>query len=122
MKKVLYSHLFAVLTAFVTMLLCVSASAADAAKQKSSEISKPVAAEKKISVALPSRPQMTPEQRSQLREQRMRKMAERRAALEAKQLEIVRKYISDETKAKALLEELKAARMPVHRVPAAKVK
>ena len=58
-----------------------------------------------------------------MRAKRMQFMNERKAAMDAKQLEIIKKYVSDEAKAKALLEELKAARMPARRpvaAPAAK--
>ena len=68
-----------------------------------------------VQAVAPRRATLTPEQRAELREKRMKAMAERKAAMDAKQLEIIKKYVSDEAKAKALLEELKAARMPVRR-------
>ena len=56
--------------------------------------------------AMPQRRQMTPEQRQKMREQREKFMAERKAKMEAQTLEIVKKYVSDEEKAKALVKEL----------------
>jgi len=51
-------------------------------------------------------PKLTDEQRAKMREQREKFMAERKAAMEAKLLEVIKKYVSDEEKAKALLKEL----------------
>ena len=64
----------------------------------------PVAAET-VKVA-PKRPQITPEQRQKMREQREKSMAERKAKMEAQVLEIVKKYVPEEEKAKALVKEL----------------
>ena len=66
------------------------------------------------------RAQMTPEKRAEMRAQREKFMAERKAAMEAKALEVVKKYVSDEEKAKALLAELEAVLMPSRRVRAAR--
>ena len=66
----------------------------------------------------PRRAQMTPEKRAEMRAQREKFMAERKAAMEAKVLEVVKKYVSDEEKAKALLAELEAVLMPSRRVRA----
>ena len=55
---------------------------------------------------LPQRRQITPEQRQKMREQREKFMAERKAKMEAQVLEIVKKYVSEEEKAKALVKEL----------------
>ena len=57
-------------------------------------------------VQKPARPQMTPEQRAEIKAKREKFMAERKAAMEAKKLEIVKKYIADEEQAKALIKEL----------------
>ena len=62
----------------------------------------------------PKRSQLTPEQREQrqkMREQREKFMAERKAKMEAQALEIVRKYVPEEEKAKALVKELQDAMM-----------
>ena len=64
----------------------------------------PVAAE--AVKAAPKRPQITPEQRQKMREQREKFMAERKAKMEAQVLEIVKKYVPEEEKAKALVKEL----------------
>ena len=55
---------------------------------------------------VPQRRQMTPEQRQKMREQREKFMAERKAKMEAQILEIVKKYVPEEEKAKALVKEL----------------
>ena len=57
----------------------------------------------------PKRPQITPEQRQKMREQREKFMAERKAKMEAQVLEIVKKYVPEEEKAKALVKELQEA-------------
>ena len=65
--------------------------------------------------AAPKRPQITPEQRQKMREQREKFMAERKAKMEAKLLEVVKKYVPEEEKAKALIQELQEAMMPGRR-------
>ena len=82
------------------------AMAEEAAK---AEAAAPAAAEA-VKVA-PKRPQITPEQRQKMREQREKFMAERKAKMEAQILEIVRKYVPEEEKAKALVKELQDAMM-----------
>ena len=59
----------------------------------------------------PRRSQITPEQRQKMREQREKFMAERKAKMEAQVLEIVKKYVPEEEKAKALVKELQDAMM-----------
>ena len=55
----------------------------------------------------PKRPQVSEEQRAKMREQRGEKfMAERKAQTEARLLEVVKKYVPEEEKAKALVKEL----------------
>ena len=71
-----------------------------------------VAAEGKVQK--PARPQITPEQRAEIRAKRE---AERKAAMEAKMLEIVKKYIADEEQAKALIKELQETMRPGMRRP-----
>lgn len=74
-----------------------------------------VAAEGKVQK--PARPQMTPEQRAEMKAKREKFMAERKAAMEAKMLEIVKKYIADEEQAKALIKELQETMRPGMRRP-----
>ena len=69
----------------------------------------PAAAEA-VKVA-PKRPQITQEQRAKMREQREKFMAERKAKMEAQLLEVVKKYVPEEEKAKALIKELQDAMM-----------
>ena len=57
----------------------------------------------------PRRSPMTAEQRQKMREQREKFMAERKAAMEAKMLEVVKKYVPEEEKAKALVKDLQEA-------------
>ena len=59
----------------------------------------------------PQRRQITSEQRQKMREQREKFMAERKAKMEAQTLEIVKKYVPEEEKAKALVKELQDAMM-----------
>ena len=73
-----------------------------------------------VAPGAPRRAQMTPEKRAEMRAQREKFMAERKAAMEAKALEVVKKYVPDEEKAKALLAELEAVLMPSRRVRAEK--
>lgn len=68
-------------------------------------------------VQKPARPQMTPEQRAEMKAKREKFMAERKAAMEAKMLEIVKKYIADEEQAKALIKELQETMRPGMRRP-----
>ena len=69
----------------------------------------PAAAEA-VKVA-PKRPQISEEQRAKMREQREKFMAERKAKMEAKVLEVVKKYVPEEEKAKALVKELETVLM-----------
>ena len=69
----------------------------------------PAAAET-VKVA-PKRPQITEAQRQKMREQREKFMAERKAKMEAQVLEIVKKYVPEDEKAKALVKELQDALM-----------
>ena len=59
----------------------------------------------------PKRPQISEEQRAKMREQREKFMAERKAKMEQQVLEIVKKYVPEEEKAKALVKELETALM-----------
>ena len=67
--------------------------------------------------AAPKRPQITEEQRQKMREQRAKFMAERKAKVEAQILEVVKKYVPEEEKAKALVKELQEAMMAGRRMP-----
>ena len=80
----------------------------------------PAADAKAAVAAKPGRVQMTPEKRAEMRAKREQFMAARKAALQAKVLEIVKKYVSDETQAKALVAELEATVMSSRRAPMAK--
>ena len=73
----------------------------------------PAAAEA-VKVA-PKRPQFSEEQRAKMREQREKFMAERKAKMEQQLLEVVKKYVPEEEKAKALVKELQEAMMPGRR-------
>ena len=75
----------------------------------------PAAAPAEAVKVAPKRPQITPEQRQKMREQREKFMAERKAKMEAKLLEVVKKYVPEEEKAKALIQELQEAMMPGRR-------
>lgn len=59
----------------------------------------------------PRRVSMTPEQRAEMRTRREKFMAERKAAVEKKMLDVVKKYVPDEEKAKALVAELQETMM-----------
>ena len=72
--------------------------------------SAPAAAAETVKVA-PQRRQITPEQRAKMREQREKFMAERKAKMESQLLEVVKKYVPEEEKAKALVKELQDAMM-----------
>ena len=73
------------------------------------EAAAPATAE--VAKKAPKRPQITPEQRQKMREQREKFMSERKAKMEAQVLEIVKKYVPEEEKAKALVKELQDAMM-----------
>ena len=83
------------------------AMAEEAAK---TEAKAPAAAAEAVKPA-PQRQQIAPEQRQKMREQREKFMAERKAKMEAQVLEIVKKYVPEEEKAKALVKELEDALM-----------
>ena len=100
------------------MLICAAvvagsmfAMAEEAAKAEAKAV--PAAAEA-VKTA-PKRPQMTPEQRQKMREQREKFMAERKAKMEAQMLEVVKKYVPEEEKAKALIKELQDSLMASRR-------
>ena len=85
------------------------AMAEEAAKTEVKAPAAPAAAE--AVKAAPQRRQITPEQRQKMREQREKFMAERKVKMEAKLLEVVKKYVPEEEKAKALVKELQDAMM-----------
>ena len=94
-------------------LICaaiVAGSMVAMAKEDAKTETAPAAAAETVK-ALPQRRQFTPEQRQKMREQREKFMAERKAKMEAKLLEIVKKYVPEEEKAKALVKELQEARL-----------
>ena len=90
------------------------AMAEEAAKAEVKAPVAPVAAEA-VKVA-PKRPQISEEQRAKMREQREKFMAERKAKMEAQILEVVKKYVPEEEKAKALIKDLQEAMMPGRRM------
>ena len=63
----------------------------------------------------PRRAKMTDEQRAQMKAKRDQFMAQRKAAMEAKLMEVVKKYVPEEEKAKALIAELQEAMMSARR-------
>jgi len=67
--------------------------------------------------ALPKRKQMTPEEREALKAKKEKFLAERKAEMQAKLLPVVQKYVPDEEKAKALLNDLEAAMKEARRPP-----
>ena len=99
-----------VCAAIVAASMCAMA---DEAKKDAAPAAAPAAAEAKP--ALPKRPQMTEEQRAAMRETREKFMAERKAAMEAKLLEVVKKYVPEEDKAKALIKDIQEAMMGARR-------
>ena len=72
------------------------------------DASKPAeaAAAPTVEAAKPKRPQLTPEQIAARKAKFEKRMAERKAAMETKALEIIKKYGLDDEKAKALFNEL----------------
>ena len=74
----------------------------------------PAATAEAVKVA-PKRHQISPEQREKMRAQREKFMAERKAKMEAKLLEVVKKYVPEEEKARALIQELQEAMLPSRR-------
>ena len=85
---------------------CATAKCAEAAKSAEAA---PAAVEAAKPAAKPFK--MTDEQRAKMREQREKFMAERKAKMEAQMLEVVKKYVPEEEKAKALVKELQDAMM-----------
>ena len=88
---------------------CATAKCAEAAKPA------PAAVEAAKPAAKPFK--LTDEQRAKIREQREKFMAERKAQTETKLLEVVKKYVPEEEKAKALVKELQDALMAGRRMP-----
>lgn len=72
------------------------------------EVAAPVAEAVKT---VPKRPQVTPEERAKRLELREKFEAERKAKMEAQLLEVVKKYVPEEEKAKALIKDLQDAMM-----------
>ena len=100
-----------VCAAVVAASMCAMA---DEAKKEVAPAAAPAAAAVAKPVA-PKRPQMSEEQRAKMREQREKFMAERKAAMEAKMLEVVKKYVPEEDKAKALIKELQESMIGARR-------
>ena len=73
------------------------------------EAAKPAASAAPAAVKAPARRQITPEQRAEMRAKFEQRMAARKAEVEKKALEIIKKYGLDDEKAKALFAELETA-------------
>jgi len=96
--------------------LIVAAVLAGSMVAMADEAAKPAAAAAPVApvAAAPAAPapkhgQLTEEQRAELRAKRMKAMAERKAEMEKKAIDIIKKYGLDDEKAKALLKELQEA-------------
>ena len=81
------------------------------------EMAKPAApvAAAPTAVKAPVKRQITPEQRAAMRAKFEQRMAARKAEMEKKALEIIKKYGLDDEKAKALFSELETAMRPSRR-------
>ena len=99
-----------VCAAIVAASMCAMA---DEAKKDAAPAAAPAAVA--ANPAVPARPQMTEEMRAKMRERREKFMAEHRAAMEAKMLDVVKKYVPEEDKAKALIKELQESMMGARR-------
>ena len=95
-----------VCAAIVAASMCAMA---DEAKKDAAPAAPAAAAEAKPMAA--KRPQMSDEQRAKLLERREKFMAKYKADMEAKMLEVVKKYVPEEDKAKALVKELQESMM-----------
>ena len=96
---------------FVAMIAgSMIAVAADAAKVEAPAVPAKPAAQAKF-----NRPKLTEEQIKERREKMMAEMKARRAEMEAKMLETIKKYVPEEEKAKALLADLQKQMMPMRR-------
>ena len=104
---------FAMMIAALMAVVLLNAVAAD-------EVAKEPAAPKAAEAVkqAPRRVSMTPEQRAEMRTRREKFMAERKAAVEKKMLDVVKKYVPDEEKAKALVAELQETMMSGRRATA----
>ncbi|MCQ2388139.1 MAG: hypothetical protein MJ138_00300 [Kiritimatiellae bacterium] len=86
----------------------------EVAKPATAASAAPAAAETaKVS---PKRSQMSPEARERMLQQREKFMAARRAKMESQMLEVVKKYVADETKANELVKELAETMMAPRRM------
>ena len=80
------------------------------------EAAKPAEAPKaNAPTAVTPRRQMTPEQRDAMRAKFEQRMAARKAEMEKKSLDVIKKYGLDDEKAKALLADLEAVMRPARR-------
>ena len=87
------------------------AMAEESATAKSAEAAKPATAAVEAAKPAAKSFKMTDEQRQKMREQREKFIAERKAKAEAQMLEVVKKYVPEEKKAKALVKELQDTMM-----------
>lgn len=87
------------------------AMAKESATAKSAEAAKPATAAVEAAKPAAKSFKMTDEQRQKMREQREKFIAERKAKQEARMLEVVKKYVPEDEKAKALVKELQDTMM-----------
>ena len=99
-----------VCAAIVAASMCAMA---DEAKKDAAPAPAPTAVA--ANPAVSARSQVSEEMRAKMRERREKFMAERKAAMEAKLLEVVKKYVPEEDKAKALVKELQESMMGARR-------
>ena len=95
--------------------LIVAAMIAGSMMAMAEEAAKPAEAAKPTAVATPVRKQISAEQRAAMRAKFEQRIAARKAEMQKKALEIIKKYGLDDEKAKALLDELEAAMKPSRR-------
>ena len=79
------------------------------------EAAKPAEAAKAAVPAMAARKQITPEQRAAMKAKFEERMAARKAEMEKKALDVIKKYGLDDEKAKALLADLEAVLKPARR-------
>lgn len=95
------------------LIACSMMVVADEAAKPEAEATAPAAE----TVKKAPRRQMTEEQRAKMRERFEQRIAERKAAVKAKMVEVIKKYGLDDEKAKALADELETAIRPQNRRP-----
>ena len=86
--------------------LMVAAMLAGSMMAVAEEAAKPAETAAPAKVTAPARRQLTPDQRAEMRAKFEQRMAARKAEMEKKAIEIIKKYGLDDEKAKALFNEL----------------